>query len=181
MEYDLVRLFEHPLRFRRFVPSAIVVLGEDRNEGECDIAVSWKASLTASPTDSTLKLSWNVETLRPHVAELDDELHIARHLDDDRATRVEEAAVVVAVAVLAHVEPAALFTRRSDTGTRHDYYLNGREDEMIEIAGRWEGGLPGLFEEKQEQSGLNPELRKRWVSVTIFRKEPRNRTEGLHT
>jgi hypothetical protein len=67
------------------------------------------------------------------------------------------------------------------TWTRHDYYLNDAPDEMIEIAGRWEGGLPGLFQEKRGQSDLNPDLRKRWVSVTIVRETPRNRTEGLHS
>jgi hypothetical protein len=51
---------------------------------------------------------------------------------------------------------------------------------MIEIAGCFEGGLPGLFEEKQEQSNLNSGLLKRWVSVTIIMRGPRNRTEGLH-
>jgi hypothetical protein len=32
---------------------------------------------------------------------------------------------------------------------------------MIEIAGRWKGGLPGLFAMKREQSDLNPTLTKR--------------------
>jgi hypothetical protein len=124
---------------------------------------------------------WNIKTLRPHIAEIDDELRILRTRDEDQATRVEEAAVIVAVAVLTHIEPGTRFSRRSDTGTRHDYYLNETNDEMIEIAGRWEGGLPGLFEEKKTQSELNPALRKRWVSVTIMRKNPRNQTEGLHS
>jgi hypothetical protein len=52
---------------------------------------------------------------------------------------------------------------------------------MIEIAGRWKGGLPSLFNEKQRQSENNPTLRKRWVSVTVFTVRPRNRTEGLHS
>jgi hypothetical protein len=51
---------------------------------------------------------------------------------------------------------------------------------MVEVKGRQEGGLRGLFEEAMEQSGLNTNLRKRWVSVTIFSQTPRNRTEGLH-
>jgi len=82
--------------------------------------------------------------------------------------------------MMAHIEPATRFTRRSSTGTRHDYFLNDTRTEMIEIAGRWEGGLPGLFTEKQEQSNQNPALQKRWVSVTIIMQTPRNRTEGLH-
>jgi hypothetical protein len=91
------------------------------------------------------------------------------------------AAVVVAAAVLAHIEPQTQFTRRSATGTGHDYYLNDTRTEMIEIAGRWEGGLPGLFAEKASQSNVNPSLLKRWVSVTTIMQSPRNRTEGLHS
>jgi hypothetical protein len=82
---------------------------------------------------------------------------------------------------MSNIEPGTLFTRVAAIGTRHDYYLNQRRDEMIEIAGRWEGGMPGLFDEKSEQSDLNSTLRKRWVSVTIVRETSRNRTEGLHT
>jgi hypothetical protein len=91
------------------------------------------------------------------------------------------AAIVVAVAVMSHLEPDARFTRRASIGTGHDYYLNDRRDEMIEIAGRWEGGIPSLFEEKRQQSDQSQRLRKRWVSVSIFRKTMRNRTEGLHS
>jgi hypothetical protein len=90
------------------------------------------------------------------------------------------AAVVVAVAVMSHILPGVKFTRRSSTGTRHDYYLNETRDEMIEVAGRWEGGLDDLFEDKRLQSDQNPRLRKRWVSVTVLTVNPRNRTEGLH-
>jgi hypothetical protein len=181
MEYDLVRLFKHALRFRRFVPPAIVVFGGSQDTGRCEIAVEWKESASGATNNSTLSLSWDIETLRPHVAEIDEELQILRTRDEDRATQIMEAAVVVAVAVMANIEPGILFTRRSDTGTRHDYYLNETRDEMIEVAGRWEGGLPGLFEEKRWQSDLNAMLRKRWVSVTIAREAPRNRTEGLHS
>ncbi len=181
MEYDLTRLFEHPLRFRRFIPPAVVVFGGTQDKGRCEVAVEWKASASGKTNDNTLTLSWDVETPRPQCAEIDEELQILRTRDEDRATHVEEAAVVVAVAVTAHIEPATRLTRRSATWTRHDYYLNEVRDEMIEVAGRWEGGLPGLFEEKRGQSDLNAALRKRWVSVTIIREAPRNRTEGLHS
>lgn|GEM_PF-3705880 len=137
----------------------------------------WKTLLRAESEF----LMWNIETLRPHIAEIDDELQILRTRNEDQATRVEEAAVVVAVAVLTHIEPGTRFSRRSDTGTRHDYYLNETDNEMIEIAGLWKGGLPGLFEEKKAQSNLNLALQKRWVSVTIMRQNPRNQTEGLHS
>jgi hypothetical protein len=181
MNYDLVWLFGHPMKFRRFIPSAIVTFGGSGDTGQCEIAVEWKASATEPIQSAILTLMWNLATLRPHYAEIDEDLEILRTRDDDRATQVMEAAVIVAVAVMTHVEPGTKFTRRSDTGTRHDYYLNETNDEMIEIAGRWEGGLPGLFEEKKTQSDLNATLRKRWVSVTIVRTNPRNQTEGLHS
>lgn len=180
MEYDLIRLFEHPLRFRRYVPAAVVVFGDTADAGRCEIEVEWRASAGGPSGTGTLGLSWDVDALRPFVAEIDEELHIARTLDRDRATRVEEAAIVVAVAVMAHVEPQTRFTERADTYSGHDFYLNGTENEMIEVAGRWEGGLPGLFELKRDQSDHAADLRKRWVSVTIMRVNPRNRTEGLH-
>jgi hypothetical protein len=178
MEYDLIRLFEHPLRFRTFIPSAIVTFG-GQAVGRSVIGVQWKHSAAATAIEDELVLSWDVTVLRRNFKEIDEEIAILRERDEDRATRVELAAVVVAVAVMAHVEPGTRFTRRSSTGTRHDYYLNDSRTEMIEVAGRWEGGLPGLFAEKQAQSDLNPTLQKRWVSVTIMQ-SPRNRTEGLH-
>jgi hypothetical protein len=184
MEYDLIRLFEHPLKFRRFLPAAIVIFGGNRDTGQCEIAVEWKMQASGTANNDTLTLSWDVETLRPWCAEIDEDLHILRTLDDDRATQVMEAAVIVAVAVMAHVEPNTRFTRRSATHSRHDYYLNGTDNEMIEIAGRSDHRLASLFKGKKAQSDGNPTLRKRWVSVTIVRKGPRkgpqNRTEGLH-
>jgi hypothetical protein len=180
MEYDLIRLFDHPLRFRNCIPSAVVTFGGGA-VGRCPIEVQWRRSAREAAVAGELTLSWDVATLRGRFTEVEEEIAILRERDEDQATRVELAAVVLAVAVLSHIEPDTRFTRRSSTGTRHDYYLNDTRSEMIEIAGRWEGGLPGLFAEKQEQSNLNPTLRKRWVSVTIIAKSPRNRTEGLHS
>jgi hypothetical protein len=179
MEYNLIRLFEHPLRFRTYIPSAIVTFG-GHAVGRSSIQVQWKQSSQEDTAEDELELSWDVTALRSRFAEVEEEVAILRERDEDRATRVELAAVVVAVAVLAHIEPETQFTRRSSTGTGHDYYLNNTRTEMIEIAGRWDGGLPGLFADKQDQSNLNPSLLKRWVSVTIITKTPRNRTEGLH-
>ena len=82
---------------------------------------------------------------------------------------------------MSFVEPETKFTCVAEIGTRHDYYLNDKNDEMIEIAGRDEDGLPALFEQKRAQSNKNSRLRKRWVSVTVMRVQPRNRTEGLHS
>lgn len=178
LEYDLVRLFEHPLKFRAVIPYASVALGGSLS-GEFAIEVQWRRTPRESKQNDTLVLRWDTSALRSHFAEIEDEIAIVRDRDEDIAQRTEKAAIVVAVAVMAHIEPDSRFTYRSDGGTGHDYYLNESEDEMIEIAGRWEGGLPGLFGEKQRQSARNLTLRKRWVSVTIFSKNPRNRTEGL--
>jgi hypothetical protein len=125
-------------------------------------------------------LAWDVSALRPYFAEIGEEIENLRHRDEDQAQRVELTAVVVAIAVMAHIEPGTKFTGRSGVGTRHDYYLNETRDEMIEVKGLWEGGLPGLFAKARDQSKLNPALRKRWVSVTIVMQTPRNQTEGLH-
>ena len=161
------------------IPSTVVTFG-GQDVGRYPIQVQCRRSSGEAAVEDELVLSWDVATLRPYFAEIAEEIAILRERDEDQATRVELAAVVVAVAVLAHIEPATRFTQRSDIGTRHDFYLNETRDEMIEIAGRWEGGLPGLFAEKQAQSNLNAGLRKRWVSVTIITQTPRNRTEGLH-
>lgn len=179
MEYNLIRLFEHPLRFRSCIPSAVVTLG-GQTIGRCPLQVQLRQSAWDVRLEVELVLSWDVATLRPYFAQLDEEIAILRERDEDQATRIELTAVVVAVAVMAHIEPKTQFTRRSRTGTRHDYYLNDTRDEMLEVTGRWEGGLPGLFAEKEAQSNRNLDLRKRWVSVTIITQNPRNRTEGLH-
>ncbi|HUY34806.1 MAG TPA: hypothetical protein VMV69_18820 [Pirellulales bacterium] len=179
MEYDLVRLFEHPFRLHRYIPSAIVTLGKPGVD-RCSIELKSRKSAGDATIDDELVLRWDLAALRRHFADIDEEIANLRERDDDQAMRVELAAVVVAVAVMAQIEPETRFTRRSAPGTRHDYYLNGSRTEMIEIAGRWKGGLPGLFAMKREQSDLNPTLTKRWVSVTIMR-APRNRTEGLHS
>jgi hypothetical protein len=178
MDYDLIRLFEHPLRFRNCIPSAVVTFG-GQNVGRVAIQVLWRRTGQEAVVEDQLVLSWDVTALRPHFAQVEEEIAILRERDEDQATRVELTAVVVAVAVMAHIEPGTRFTRRSGSGTRHDYYLNDARTEMIEVAGRWTGGLPGLFAEKEIQSNLNPGLLKRWVSVTIM-ETPRNRTEGLH-
>ncbi len=179
MDYDLIRLCEHPLRFRSCIPSAIVTFGGGAI-GRCSVQVHWQRSAAETAVDGELVFSWDIATLRSHFAEVEEEVAILQERDEDQATRVELAAVVVAAAVLAHIEPQTRFTRRSGTGTGHDYYLNDTRTEMIEIAGRWEGGLPGLFTGKASQSNVNPTLLKRWVSVTIIMQSPRNRTEGLH-
>jgi len=180
MTYDMIRLFEHELRFRGSVPYAIVTFGGSRKSGTFELDVEWKPSQMSDQKTARLQIRWDVETLRLHHADLEEELEIARTRDENQTVRIEQAAIVVAVAAMSFVEPQTRFTSRSRIGTGHDFGLNSRHDEMIEIAGRTNGSLTSLFKAKREQSDKNPTLRKRWVSVTVFGKSPRNRTEGLH-
>jgi hypothetical protein len=179
IEYDLQRLSEHPLKFRWLLPPAIVAFG-GQLAGEYAVRVQWRLSSGGDERQDGLVLRWDASRLRAESSTLEEDVAILRDRDEDRAEQIENAAVVVAIALMAHLEPETRFTRRSGTGTSHDYYLNESRDEMIEIAGRWGASLPSLFEEKRRQSDRNPTLRKRWVSVTVFTASPRNRTEGLH-
>jgi hypothetical protein len=124
MEYDLVRLFEHPFRLHTCIPSAIVTFGKPGVD-RYSIKVQWRRSTSDDRTDDELVLTWDLAALRWHIADIEEEVANLRERDDDQATRVELAAVVVAAAVMAHIEPETRFTRRSGFGTRHDYYLNG--------------------------------------------------------
>jgi hypothetical protein len=180
MEYDLIRLFEHPLWLAGFIPATVVTFGTTMPNGAV-IDVQWRRSAEDDKNEATLTLKWDLGLLKNYIPLVEWEIQSLRERDEDRGRRTEIAAIVIAVAVMSHIEPETQFTCASSPGSRHDYFLNNTRDEMIEIAGRWEGGLPGLFDEKRKQSELNPTLRKRWVSVTIARESSRNRTEGLHT
>lgn len=180
MEYDLTDLFDHTqCCLFEYIPSAIAAFGTN-DSNQCVIEVDWKRSAEEETAQTQLTLKWDIDALRVRLPEIDNQIRNRREWNNDRATQTEEAAIVVAVAVLALVEPDTLFTRRSNTGTNHDYYLNSTHDEMIEVAGLWEGGLPSLFDKKRRQSDQNAALRKRWVRVTVVQKRA-NRTEGLHT
>jgi hypothetical protein len=144
------------------------------------IDVEWKRSAGEPSVETKLTLKWEFDALRAINPLIDRQIETRQKRDEDQATRTEETAIVVAVAVLAHIEPETRLTFRSRTGSGHDYYLNNSRDEMIEMAGKWKYALPSLFDEKRKQSGQNSKLRKRWVSVTVMRENPRNRTEGLH-
>jgi hypothetical protein len=179
MEYDLINLFDHTnCCLFEFIPSAVAIFGTG-GVTRCTIQVQWRRSAGEPEAQLELTLKWDLDLLRVRIPDIDAMIRSRREWSDDRARQIEEAAVVVAVAVLSHIEPDTLFTRRSGTGTHHDYYLNSTRSEMIEVAGRWDDGIDGLFEEKRRQSDLNPNLRKRWVSVTVVQ-TLQNRTEGLH-
>jgi hypothetical protein len=182
MEYDLIRLFDdHPqMCLFEHIPSAIVTFEQPGAAGR-EVGIEWRKSAGAPAEAATLTLTWDLDVIRARLPLIDRQLRTRRERDDDRATQVMEAAYVVAVAVMAHFKPDIRFTFRSDTGTGHDFYLNDTDDEMIEIAGRWDESLTRLFNKKRTQSDKNSGLRKRWVSVTTVLGGPMNRTEGLHT
>jgi hypothetical protein len=180
MEYDLIDLFDHTqCCLFEFIPSAIALFGTE-DETRCVIDLEWRRCAGEPSTTTQLTLKWDLGLLRVRLPEIDSQIRNRREWNDDRATQTEEAAIVVAAAAMALIEPDTLFTRRSNTGTRHDYYLNAARDEMIEISGRWDDAIGGLFDEKRKQSDLNSNLRKRWVSVTVVDRR-QTRTEGLHT
>jgi hypothetical protein len=182
MEYDLINLFDQPVYLCDYIAYAIATFGSEGSD-RCAIQVEWKPSAGEAATQTELTLKWDLEALRARHPLIDRQLQSLRERDEDQATQTEYAAVVVAVAVMTCMEPGTRFTLRLAPGKRHDYCLNDTLDEMIEIAGRWgdKDGLPDTFEKKRAQSDKYPEARKRWVSVTIARATPRNRTEGLHT
>jgi len=180
MEYDLINLFDHAnCCLFEFIPSTIAVFGA-AGSSQCQLQVQWRRAADEPENQAVLTLKWNLDQIRARLPEIDAQIRNRREWNDDRARQVEEAAIVVAVAVMAHIEPDTLFTRRSDTGTGHDYYFNSTRDEMIEVSGWSDGSLSTLFERKRKQSDQNPTLRKRWVSVTVVQ-SLQNRTEGLHT
>lgn len=174
-----MNLFDHTqCCLFEYIPSAVALFDAD-GSSRCVVSVEWKRSAGEPATTTQLTLKWDLDVLRVRLPEIDAQVRNRREWNDDRATQTEEAAIVVAATVMALIEPDTLFTRRSNTGTNHDYYLNATRDEMIEIAGLWDGGLPSLFDKKRKQSDQNAALRKRWVSVTVVEKLV-NRTEGLH-
>jgi hypothetical protein len=179
LEYDLVRLFEHPLSFWRYLPGAIVAFGGNL-AGQFRIKVQWKSAASAPADVAQLVLKWNTASLKSHCAEIEVQIANLRDRSEDKGQITEDGAIIVAVAVMSVLEPGTLFTHWPRIGLGHDFYLNHTRDEMIEVKGRWEGGLPGLAADARQQSDQNPTLRKRWISVTVFSETARNRTEGLH-
>jgi hypothetical protein len=181
MEYNLIRLFGHPLMLDDLLPMALAVFGGP-GVTEYRIAVRWRRSSSQQEEQGTLTLRWNMEELEKCFPNLRRRVENMAERDFDHSEQTEKAAVVVTAAVLECLEPGTVFSRRSGKGTYHDYYLNETDNEMVEVAGRRtsEKGLDRLFLEEKAQSDRNPSLRKRWVSVTVFSARPRNRTEGLH-
>jgi hypothetical protein len=181
MEYDLERIFDHPLMLGDLLPAAISVFG-GLSAREYRVDVRWRASASGTETTETLVIRWDLDRLERRVPELRKKIENLIGRDLYQALQTENAAVVVTVAVLENVAPGTRFSMRSDKGSYHDYFLNESLEEMVEVAGRGSSkkGLDALFLEEKEQSDKNPSLRKRWVSITVFSKKPRNRTEGLH-
>ncbi len=181
MDYDLLKLLDHPLMLDDLLPGALVVFG-GLSVAEYKVEVRWRTSAAATEQTETLTIRWDPARLARRVPMLRRKVQNMLERDDYRPLQTENAAVVVTVAVLANIEPGTVFSRRSERGSYHDYFLNDSLEEMVEIAGRSTSkrGLDRLFLEEKAQSDKHAALRKRWVSVTVFSKAARNRTEGLH-
>ena len=181
MEYDLFRIFGHPLMLDDLLPHALVLFG-GLEVTEYRIEVHWRKAASTTMQRDTLMIRWDLDQLEQQLPNLRRKVRNLLERDEYQPLQTEYAVILVAVAVLAHVEPGPVIIKRADRGSFHDYYLNESEDEMVEIAGRstTKEGLDHLFLEEKAQSDRNAELRKRWVSVTVFANRPRNRTEGLH-
>src|SRR5437867_2495307 len=100
------RLFEHPLKFRHAIPCAIIALG-GQLVGACTVEVEWRRSPSEALQADRLLLRWDAATLKPECADLEDEIAILRNRDEDKGRRTELAAVIVAVAIMAHIEPGS--------------------------------------------------------------------------
>jgi hypothetical protein len=180
LEYDLARLSEHPLLFWDFLPYCVALFGGDPR-GDRVVEVQWKRSAADAEQNAEVSIRWDTAVHRTELPRIEHYIATLLACDDDRAAWGEKAAVIVAIAVMAFVEPGSRFTRRSsNTATRHDYFLNDNTDEMIEVKGRSQRSMSSLFSEACDQSDRNVTLRKRWVSVTVFLPTLHNRTEGLH-
>ena len=181
MEYDLLRICDHPLMMDDYLAPAIIVFG-GLEVAEYQLEVRWRIAASAAELTDTLVIRWNLDRLEKKVPNLRRKIENMLERDHARWRHIEDAAVVVTAAVLANIVPGTVYSERAEIGTFHDFYLNNTADEMVEIAGRGSSkmGLDCLFLEEKAQSDQNKNLQKRWVSVTVFSSRPRNRTEGLH-
>jgi hypothetical protein len=179
--YDLNRLEEHPLMLDLLLPSTIALFGGGQS-GEFLVDLRWKGRPHSRSHQGTILIRWDCSSLRGRLPEIEAQVENLLTRDLDRRTWIENAAVIVSVAVMARIAPTARYTYRSAVGTGHDYYLSDDRREMIEVAGRGSSkrGIDDLFRMKAKQSSRNPRLRNRWVSVTIFSTRARNKTERVN-
>jgi hypothetical protein len=73
VEYDLASLFQHPLKFRFYIPSAIVAFG-GQQAGQFEVKFEWKRSPTAEQQTNIVRLRWDIATLKTEFADIEDEL-----------------------------------------------------------------------------------------------------------
>lgn len=78
------------------------------------------------------------------------------------------AAIGTAFALMSVLMPGEEITKVTAKGSRGDFYLNHRRDQMVEISGTVRGDLASRFSQKRTQVLLNRTLRKALVCVSRF-------------
>ncbi|MBI4863626.1 MAG: hypothetical protein HY815_25710 [Candidatus Riflebacteria bacterium] len=119
-------------------------------------------------TESTSTISWNAKSVD---AQRSDCFAAADAVDRtlNQGDITEHAAIGLALCALPALCPGNSVTRVSQIGSRADYYMNGRSDEMIEIGGINDLGksIDVLHRDKAKQI-LAGAARHAWVCVANF-------------
>ena len=88
MEYDLIRLFDHPVNLFDFIASAIVALGTD-GKAERRIEVEWRRSAGELSNRAELLLKWDLDTIRARNPLIDRQIESIRERDEHLGKRTE--------------------------------------------------------------------------------------------
>lgn len=172
-EFDLAELLLHPkLTLRHLVAPTIFRLASTRKQrltGTREVSVGFRRKVSGRATDTPITFSWALRDLDPpsRYNEFREEL---RKLDATlNANQITElAALGVAFGSASLLLPDDAITRVVSLGGRGDFYLNGRRDEMIEIAGIKTGSVTALFGRKKKQILENQKLVRAFVCVVSF-------------
>lgn len=173
VEIDLRRLLEHPsINTEEFIAPVIFRLARTqkaRAQGERGFQVRLRRTAGGAQEDVSVTICWSIR-------ELDDALGYNRLREELRKLRdskspndiTELAACCVAFLLVGELLPEEKIVRIVLPGGRGDYYLNWKDDEMVEVSGTVEGNLDARFAEKTRQILKNKGLRRAFVSVTSF-------------
>jgi hypothetical protein len=104
MEYDLIRLFEHPICLDDCIPAAVVTFGTT-SPNEAAVQVRWRRNPGQEENEAKLTLRWDLKALKVSIPRIEHQIQSLRERDEDQGRRTELAAVAVAAAVMAHIEP----------------------------------------------------------------------------
>src|SRR5438874_2190644 len=119
MEYDLLKILDHPLMIDDLLAPAIIAFG-GLAVTEYRLEVRWRLSASTAEQTDTLVIRWNLDLLEKRLPNLRRKIENMMARDAFRSLQTEYAAVIVTAAVLANIEPGTVFTRRADKGEYHD-------------------------------------------------------------